>query len=203
MSRRAVVVPVITLGVAAILLFTIEGCWTSWTGGSGEQQTDDAHVRADMTPLSTRVSGTVRKVEVEDFATVKRGQILVQLNDEDYQAGLAQAPTGFAGAEATREDNESAKRAQDPRIQNAETGIAQVNVGYTQIVAPSTGAVEERHSGSCGRAARPSNGSHSADRSLVRAECRARLHPDRDRRQGGGGEGFASGSYAWVDAGTN
>jgi membrane fusion protein, multidrug efflux system len=125
MSRSAVVVPAITLGVAAILLFTIKGCWTSWTGGGAEQQTDDAYVRADMTPLSTRVSGTVRKIEVEDFATVKPGQILVQLNDEDYQATLAQARAALAGAQAALEDNQAAKRIQDVGIQNAETVVEQ------------------------------------------------------------------------------
>jgi len=125
MSKRAIIVPVITLGVAAILLFTIKGCWTSWEGGSAEQRTDDAYVRADMTPLSTRVSGTVRKVEVEDFASVKPGQLLVQLDDEDYQAVLAEARAALAGAQAALEDNQSAKRIQDAKIQNAETVIAQ------------------------------------------------------------------------------
>jgi membrane fusion protein (multidrug efflux system) len=125
MSKRAIIVPVITLGVATILLFTIKGCWTSWEGGSAEQRTDDAYVRADMTPLSTRVSGTVRKVEVEDFASVKPGQLLVQLDDEDYQAVLAEARAALAGAQAALEDNQSAKRIQDAKIQNAETVIAQ------------------------------------------------------------------------------
>ena len=125
MSKRAIIVPAITLGVAAILLFTIKGCWTSWEGGSAEQRTDDAYVRADMTPLSTRVSGTVRKVEVEDFASVKPGQLLVQLDDEDYQAVLAEARAALAGAQAALEDNQSAKRIQDAKIQNAETVIAQ------------------------------------------------------------------------------
>ncbi len=125
MSKRAVVVPVITLGVAAILLFTIKGCWTSWEGGGAEQRTDDAYVRADMTPLSTRVSGTVRKVEVEDFATVKPGQLLVQLDDQDYQAILAEARAALAGAQAALEDNQSAKRIQDTKIQNAQTVVVQ------------------------------------------------------------------------------
>lgn len=125
MSKQAIIVPVITLGVAAILLFTIRGCWTSWEGGGAEQRTDDAYVRADMTPLSTRVSGTVRKVEVEDFASVKPGQLLVQLDDEDYQAVLAEARAALAGAQAALEDNQSAKRIQDTRIVNAETVIAQ------------------------------------------------------------------------------
>jgi membrane fusion protein (multidrug efflux system) len=113
------------LGVATILLFTIKGCWTAWEGGGAEQRTDDAYVRADMTPLSTRVSGTVRKVEVEDFATVKPGQLLVQLDDEDYQAVLAEARAALAGAQAELEDNQSAKKIQDSKIQNAETMVTQ------------------------------------------------------------------------------
>lgn len=125
MSKRAVVVPVITLGVAATLLFAIKGCWTSWQGGGADQRTDDAYVRADMTPLSTRVSGTVRKVEVEDFATVKPGQVLVQLDDDDYRALLAEADAGLAGAQAALEDNQATKRIQDSKIQNAETVVAQ------------------------------------------------------------------------------
>ena len=125
MSKRVIIVPAITLGVAAILLFTIKGCWTSWEGGGAEQRTDDAYVRADMTPLSTRVSGTVRKVDVEDFASVKPGQLLVQLDDDDYQAVLAETRAALAGAQAALEDNQSAKRIQDIKIQNAETVIAQ------------------------------------------------------------------------------
>ncbi len=125
MSNRAVIVPIVTLGVAAVILFTIKGCWTPWQGGSAEQRTDDAYVRSDMTPLSTRVSGTVRKIAVEDFATVKPGELLVQLDDEDYQAVLAQAYAGLAGAQAALEENQAAKRIQDTKIQNAESVIAQ------------------------------------------------------------------------------
>jgi membrane fusion protein (multidrug efflux system) len=129
MPKRAIIVPVITLGVAAILLFTIKGCWTSWEGRGAEQRTDDAYVRADMTPLSTRVSGTVRKVEVEDFASVKPGQLLVQLDDQDYQAILAEARAALAGAQAALEDNQSSKQIQDVRIQNAETVVVQAAAG--------------------------------------------------------------------------
>jgi len=125
MSKRAVIIPVITLGVAAGLLFTIDGCWTSWEGGGADQRTDDAYVRADMTPLSTRVSGTVREIEVNDFETVKPGQLLVQLDDEDYRAALEEANAALAGARAELENNQAAKRIEDAKIQNAESGIVQ------------------------------------------------------------------------------
>jgi membrane fusion protein (multidrug efflux system) len=125
MSKRALIVPVVVLVVAAALLFTIKGCWTSWEGGHAEQRTDDAFVRADLTPLSTRISGTVRKMEVGDYQTVQPGQLLVQLEDQDYAAGLAEAKAALAGAQAQLEDNHAAKGIQDVTVQNAETGVAQ------------------------------------------------------------------------------
>jgi membrane fusion protein (multidrug efflux system) len=82
-------------------------------------------VRADLTPLSTRISGTVRKMEVGDYQAVQPGQLLVQLEDQDYAAGLAEAKAALAGAQAQLEDNQAAKRIQDVAVQNAESGIAQ------------------------------------------------------------------------------
>jgi membrane fusion protein, multidrug efflux system len=125
MSKRAVIIPVIILAIAAFLLFTINGCWTSWEGAKAEQRTNDAYVRADMTPLSTRISGTVRKIDVDDFEAVRPGQLLVQLDDEDYRAIVEQAKAALAAAKAQFDDNQASKRIQDAQILSAEAGIAQ------------------------------------------------------------------------------
>jgi membrane fusion protein (multidrug efflux system) len=66
MSKRAIIIPILVLGVAAVLLFSIKGYWTTWEGG-GEQRTDDAYVRADMTPMSTRVSGSLSGEALVDW----------------------------------------------------------------------------------------------------------------------------------------
>jgi membrane fusion protein, multidrug efflux system len=125
MSKRAMIIPVVTLVVAAALLFTIKGCWTTWEGGRAEERTDDAYVQADLTPLSTRISATVRKLEVGDYEPVKPGQLLIQLDDDDYAATVAEAKAGLAAAEAQLADNQSDKRIQDVKVQNAETEITQ------------------------------------------------------------------------------
>ena len=130
MQKRAMIVPVVVLVVAGALLFTIRGCWTTWGGGSAEQHTDDAYVRADLTPLSTRISGTVRKMEVSDYQPVTAGQLLVQLEDDDYAAMLAEAKAGLAAAQANLADNQAAKQIQDAQIQNAETGITQATAAF-------------------------------------------------------------------------
>src|SRR5271165_3453016 len=98
MSKKSLIIPIIVLLVAAGLLFAIAGHWTAWEGTRTNQVTDDAYLRADMTPLSTRISGTVRKVNVDDFEAVKPGQLLVQLHDEDYRANLEQAKAALAAA---------------------------------------------------------------------------------------------------------
>ena len=125
MKTRAVIIPVIIVGAAVLLLFAIEGRWTRWISTGAEQKTDDAYVRADMTPLSTRISGTVRTVAVTDYQEVKPGQLLVQLDDADYRAALEEAKAALAGAEAQLAGNQAAKRIEDAKIQGAETGVAQ------------------------------------------------------------------------------
>src|SRR6202789_1919899 len=124
MQKRAIIIPVVVLAVAAALFFTIHSGWNAWVGGGAEQETDDAYVRADLTPLSTRISGTVRKMEVSDYQPVTAGQLLVQLEDDDYAAMLAEAKAGLASARAQLADNQSAKQIQDAQIQNAETRLA-------------------------------------------------------------------------------
>ena len=111
--------------MAAGLLFAIAGYWTEWGGHRANQRTDDAYLRADMTPLSTRVSGTVRKVNVGDYENVKAGQTLVELDDDDYRANLDQARAALAASEASLADNQAAKRIQDAQISAAEAGIVQ------------------------------------------------------------------------------
>ena len=124
MSKRATVIPLIVLVVAALLFFVINGRWTSWFGGHAEQETDDAYVQADMTPLSTGISGTVRKMKVEDFDSVKTSQVLVEIDDDEYRAIVEEA-------KAALEDNQAAKRIQEAKIQNAEAMVAEAEAAVS------------------------------------------------------------------------
>lgn len=125
MSKKSWIIPLVVLLAAAGLLFGIAGHWTSWQGSRSEQETDDAYLKADVTPLSTRISGTVRTVNVGDYQSVKAGQTLIDLDDEDYRATLDQARAALAESDAALEDNQAAKRIQDAQIQAAEAGVVQ------------------------------------------------------------------------------
>ena len=115
-------VPVVVLALAAAILFGIIGGWNRWVG-SGTQRTDDAILRADITPLSTRVSGTVVQVAVADYQRVKTGDLLVQLKDDDFKAQVAQSEAGVAAAQAALENNAKQKDLQNSRIIQAQAGI--------------------------------------------------------------------------------
>jgi len=131
MAKRAIVIPLTILAVAALLFLVINGRWTSWLGGRAEQETDDAYVQADMTPLSTRISGTVRKMKVNDFDSVKASQELVEIDDDEYRAIVEEAKAALAASQAALEDNQAAKRIQEAKIQAAEAMVAEAEAAVS------------------------------------------------------------------------
>jgi len=125
---------VVILALAVVL--TITRNWNAWEGGKVEQVTDDAYVRGDLTPLSTKVSGIVRAVDVTDYQQVHQGDLLVELQDDDYRAQVDQADAAVAAARAGIEGNLRQRQLQDARIAKAVAGIDQAKA---QIAAAEAG----------------------------------------------------------------
>jgi membrane fusion protein (multidrug efflux system) len=99
--------------------------WNTWEGGRIDQVTDDAYVRGDLTPLSTKVAGIVRDVKVSDYQQVHKGDLLIALEDDDYKAQVAQATAAVEAAKAAIEENRRQRELQDARIEQALAGIDQ------------------------------------------------------------------------------
>ena len=138
-KRRWVGLPV-SLGIvaiAAVLAIVFATRWDSWVSGRVAQTTDDAYVKADITPLSAKIEGYVRKVSVTDFQRVKAGDLLVEIDDEDYKARVAQAEATVAGAEAAIENLKSHKAQQKAQIVQAESAVhaIEADVERTQLEA--------------------------------------------------------------------
>ena len=132
--------PVLVVLLAAAVVFTIFRNWNSWEGGKAEQVTDDAYVRGDLTPLSTKVAGIVREVSVSDFQTVHQGDLLVQLDDDDYRAQVAQASAGVAAAKAAIENNRRQQQLQQAKIDRALAGVSQAQAEISAAHAGITAA---------------------------------------------------------------
>jgi membrane fusion protein, multidrug efflux system len=127
--------PILVLLLAAAVVITLTRDWNAWEGGRIEQVTDDAVVRGDLTPLSTKVAGIVRNVKVSDFQHVHSGDLLVELQDDDYQAQLAQASAAVEAATAAIENNRRQRELQDSRIQRALAGIDQAKAQIAAAIA--------------------------------------------------------------------
>jgi membrane fusion protein (multidrug efflux system) len=127
--------PILILLLAAAILFLIVTNWNAWAGSRGSQKTDDAYLRADITPLSTRVSGTVTKVAVEDYQSVKAGDLLVQLKDDDYLAQVGQSEAAVQAANAALENNAKQKALQESRIAQAGAGVEAAKADIAQAEA--------------------------------------------------------------------
>ena len=81
------------IAVAAIALF-------AWLHYSGRVSTDDAQIDGHIVPISSRISGVVQEVLVDDNQRVKAGQLLVRIDPRDYQAKVDQAKAALAAAKA-------------------------------------------------------------------------------------------------------
>ncbi len=59
------------LAIAALVAILFASRWDAWVGAHVAQTTDDAYVKGDLTPLSAKVEGYLRKVPINDFQRVK------------------------------------------------------------------------------------------------------------------------------------
>jgi membrane fusion protein, multidrug efflux system len=133
---RSYLTPILVLLLAAALTITLTRNWNSWEGGRADQTTNDSYVRGDLTPLSTKVTGIVRDVKVEDYQHVHKGDVLVELEDEDYKAVLAQANAAVTASKAAIENNVRQRELQDAKIERALAGI---DLSRAQIAAAQAG----------------------------------------------------------------
>jgi len=119
--------PLVVLALAVAVIVTTTRHWNGWEGGRIEQVTNDAYVRGDLTPLSTKMSGIVREVKVNDYQVVHKGDLLVQLDDDDYRAQVAQAIAAVEAARAALGNNLRQRELQDAKIERALAGIDQAS----------------------------------------------------------------------------
>ncbi len=101
--------------------------WDAWVGAPGAQWTDDANLQADTTPLSAQVAGRVSAVTVEDFARVKAGQVLVQIDDAPFRAMLAQAEANVSAAQAAIANLAAQESLQETNIAAADAQLQGVH----------------------------------------------------------------------------
>src|SRR3954451_14769996 len=94
-AKRSKVFPII------LLLLVLFGAWfgiSKYVHGQHHEETDDAQVEANISPVIPRVSGYVAAVRVKDNQRVRKGDTLLILDQRDLQLKVEQADAALATA---------------------------------------------------------------------------------------------------------
>ncbi|MCC2978039.1 HlyD family secretion protein [Sphingomonas sp. PL-96] len=91
----AIMAVVLVLGIVVILY-----AWRLWPFTSPIQRTENAYIRGQITAMAPQVNGYVVEVRVRDFSKVKRGDVLMRIDDRIYKQQLDQAEAQLRVAKA-------------------------------------------------------------------------------------------------------
>ena len=91
-NRKSIVIGVVVLLIVAAVFFYWRSTFT--------EDTDDAQVDGNLYQVSSRITGHVIKVYVDDNQTVQVGQLLAEIDPADYQVALEQAQADLASVQA-------------------------------------------------------------------------------------------------------
>src|SRR5207244_10989100 len=81
---RKIVTLIVVAGAVVITLYV-------WSTIEQHPRTDDATARANVVGIAPRVSGQILKLNVQDNQAVKEGDVLFEIEPEDYRLLLEKA----------------------------------------------------------------------------------------------------------------
>lgn len=118
----AVVIAALVVIVAAIL-------W--WLNARNYVSSDDAFIDTRTVQITPQVGGTILAVPVTDNQHVQKGQLLLRIDQRDYEAALAQAKAQVEQALAGVENANAQILAQQANIAQAKTSVTQAQAALT------------------------------------------------------------------------
>lgn len=95
-----------------------------WTVGRFMVSTDDAYVKADMSVVGAKIAGYVKSVPFADNVPVKAGDVILTLDDGDYQLAVKAAEAKLETQNATLATIAQQRKAQEAALRSAEAQLS-------------------------------------------------------------------------------
>ena len=111
-------------------LLLVAGGWfgvSKYQHAQHHQETDDAQIEANISPVIPRVAGYVKEVRVKDNQTVKKGDTLLILDDRDLALKVLQAEAALATAQSSLGAAQATSNASRATISSTQSGISTVD----------------------------------------------------------------------------
>ncbi len=124
------VIPII-LGIVLLggIIFGVK----EWIYYGKHEDTDDAQIDGDISPVVARVGGYVDSIYFEENAHVNKNQVLVKLDDRDYKVKLEQAISAQKGAGESIGVGQSQIYTNAANAANARAGIVQAQAKLSEV----------------------------------------------------------------------
>lgn len=113
-----------------LIILVIAGGWfgiSKYIHGQHHQETDDAQIEANISPVIPRVGGYVKEVRVKDNQLVKKGDTLLILDDRDFALKVQQAEAALATAQSNLGVAQASTAASKSNITSTKAGISTVD----------------------------------------------------------------------------
>ncbi|MGA1807914.1 MULTISPECIES: HlyD family secretion protein [Sphingobium] len=120
-SRRTIIIFALVI-IAGVL--TVLYAWGLPPFRSGNATTDNAYVRGQTTIISPQVTGYVTAVNVRDFADVRKGAVLVTIDDRIYRARVTQGAANIAAQIATLDNAQQNQRSSEAQVRLQDAAVA-------------------------------------------------------------------------------
>jgi membrane fusion protein (multidrug efflux system) len=116
--------------IIVLLLLIVFGGWfgiSKYTHAQHHEETDDAQVQANISPVIPRVGGYVAEVRVKDNQRVKKGDTLLVLDKRDLQLKLEQAEAALATAQSNLNAARSTTSAARSNIATSQAAVSTID----------------------------------------------------------------------------
>src|SRR5215212_6884961 len=118
-----------------LCVLVVVGAWfgiSKYTYAQHHEDTDDAQVSTDISPVIPRVAGYVKEVRAKDNQFVRKGDTLLVLDDRDYRLKVEEAEAALGSAQSNLS---SARATTNAARANIATSAASIGTVDAQIEA--------------------------------------------------------------------
>ena len=116
--------------IIVLLVLLIAGGWfgiSKYIHAEHHEETDDAQIEANISPVIPRVAGYIKAVRVKDNQMIKKGDTLIILDDRDLALKLQQSEAALATAQSNLGAAQAVTSASKANTASTQSGISTID----------------------------------------------------------------------------
>ncbi|RWX81720.1 HlyD family secretion protein [Neorhizobium lilium] len=111
----------LAVGIAGVLVILY--AWNLPPFRGSAEMTNDAYVRGQVTLMSPQLAGYLVEVPVQDYQKIKKGDLIVRIDDRIYRQKVEQAKATLATAQASLANSEQSRKSAEAKIVSAKAAV--------------------------------------------------------------------------------